>query len=431
MGWEREKDGMSANEKCATYLKSKDLMPLMEQVRKKWESYGKFTGMVSLKNPSISLREDLEKILGKHLNEPVIKVTIKEFVSALENSSFSGIDFKVVMDCYFSETVLTTKEKKQIKEEQQNTFYEMLYQIGEKSGCEEIHQWIVSMIEHKDSGYRILLRKENMEQVFTNVVEGISLLLKTDHFSMPLSVFASLISGNPHFLDRGSDGANLLMAFLSYYYHIDMPSDSQAWYFALECAGLMKDAIAGSVALYNVHLIRHDGAHKGAECSYQYKEPFMLTSATLSGVRYIECEKHIAYVVENEMVFTYLQNKIQDTSIALICTSGQLSTTAQILLQKMVESKVYIYYSGDLDPEGINICERLYEKYPEYLKPWRMDESVYLNAMSHEEIQENRLALLENLQNPVLKETGEKIKKVRKSGYQENVLNLYIQDLLK
>lgn len=424
---------MKQEEQCAVYLKSKDLSSFMKQVKKKWETYGRVTGIVTLKHVSISQREALEGIFGQRFDEETIKISVQSFENALQNTTFGNVNLKSVLDLYFGERVLSTKEKNQILDLENEAFRNEVFQIIDQKELPILHQWLASVLDNKDAGYHVLLRlkKENQLEVFRCVVDGIVQILQKKNFHMPISVFAALISGNPHFLDRNTDGAKLLVSFLAYYYHIDMPTDSQSWYIALECAGLIKDAIAGSVAIYNLHLIRDKELHLGAEACYAYGEPFMLSAANLAGIQGVSSQKNIVYVVENEMVFTYLQEVIKDTNIALVCTSGQLSIVAQHLIQLMAESHMQVYYSGDIDPEGIGICERLYTKYPTCIIPWHMDSEAYQKSISNEVIREERLRSLGNVSHPILRVTSENLQKLKRAGYQENILLLYKNDLLK
>lgn len=156
----------------------------------------------------------------------------------------------------------------------------------------------------------------------------------------------------------------------------------------------------------------------------------MLTAGTLKHITSVQADNNCAYIVENEMVFTSLLKEVKDRNITLICTSGQLSVTAQLLIHKMAENGIRIYYSGDLDPEGISICERLYEKYLDDIIPWRMDVTSYQACISEEVISESRLSLLKSVQHPILKETAIKMQSSQRAGYQENILGLYLEDML-
>ena len=212
---------------------------------------------------------------------------------------------------------------------------------------------------------------------------------------------------------------------------MEYPKDAKSWYELFQKATLLKNEIAGSVAVYNVHFIRNNEKHLGAEGCYQYGEVFMASFANLYDVKKACTDIRIAYVVENEMVFVSLQKEIKNTNIALICTSGQLSITAQKIIELLIKGNTKIFYSGDIDPEGLGICDRLWKRYPESITPWLMDVRAYEECISNEEVADNRLITLEKIENPILKETASKLKQERKAGYQENILEKYIEELRK
>ena len=155
----------------------------------------------------------------------------------------------------------------------------------------------------------------------------------------------------------------------------------------------------------------------------------MALYANIMDVNAITTDDNKVYVVENEMVFSYLLKEIRNKHVAIICTSGQLSTTAQKIISLLAESNNQIYYSGDCDPEGLMICDKLFQKYPNQLHVWRMHPKDYQNSISQETISEARLRQLENLENVVLKQTALQMQEMRKSGYQENILEYFLDDL--
>ena len=58
-----------------------------------------------------------------------------------------------------------------------------------------------------------------------------------------------------------------------------------------------------------------------------------------------------------------------------------------------------------------------------------MQPSDYQNSISQETISENRLKQLDHLENVVLKQTALQMREVKKSGYQENILEYFLDDL--
>lgn len=424
---------MNNNKACANYLLQQNVKRYMNEVKKRWRSYGRMTGRITLQNVSEEEKNDITKITGVRFHGDSITLSVKEFEDALQHSKFAPIDLKEVLDCYFGYSVLTNKQKSEMKDHENQLFENKLFDtLNQLQVPNEIREWLQCSLEHKDSGYRILkkIQKNQKYIVFENVIKGIQLILQEDQ-CVPIAVFASQISGNPHFLDKGNDASNLLMSILCYLYQKDFPENMQEWYLILEKAGLIKDEIAGSLAIYNVHLERENGLHLGCEECYHYNQPFMCAYANLKDGVSAYTDNEVVYIVENEMVFSYLLNEMEDCNCALICTSGQLSTTAQVLLSLLAKRNIKIYYSGDLDPEGILICERLWKKYPTLVHPWHMESQDYQKSLSNENISDSRLSMLDAVQNEQLLCTAEELKKVKKAGYQENILSSYLEDLKK
>src|SRR5690625_5522313 len=61
----------------------------------------------------------------------------------------------------------------------------------------------------------------------------------------------------------------------------------------------------------------------------------------------------------------------------MICTNGQFTLAALVLLDLLVEEDCQLYYAGDFDPEGLGMAQRLLNRYPEHVELWRMDPDAY------------------------------------------------------
>lgn len=425
---------MNSGQKWANYLHLKDVNRLMLEIRKKYISYGKLTGKIVLKNTTFDERKDIGSILGKHYSTVDISINTKDIEEAIINNNVYGqVNIKEVIDAYFNENTITSKENKENKENNDLTYYNSLRDIIISNHYNnKIIEWLDYTYTNKKQGYLILqnIRKDNNSlTIFNNVCFGINKILNED-INLPIAVFASNISGNPHFLDKvGGLGASLFTSMLAYIFNVQYPTNSSNWYGLYEKAGLFKNDIAGNVAIYNVHLLKQESFHIGAEGCYKYSETFMLTYSNLSNVEKAICDTNKVYIVENEMVYSYLQKEIKEKNIALICSSGQLSLTASKLIDLLVKGNNKIYYSGDIDPEGIGICDRLWQKYPKNIFPWQMNTNAYNQSKSNEEISNTRISKLEKVINPILIETSKLLKENKKAGYQENIIELYLDDL--
>ncbi|WP_434306129.1 DUF2399 domain-containing protein [Clostridium botulinum] len=100
------------------------------------------------------------------------------------------------------------------------------------------------------------------------------------------------------------------------------------------------------------------------------------------------------------------------------------------MLDKIIEDVDEIYYSGDFDPEGIVIANKLKMRYGDKLKFWRFSVECYLKIISHKEISQTSKAKLDNIKNDELSFLIERIKEKGLAGYQEMLIEDYINDII-
>ncbi len=90
-----------------------------------------------------------------------------------------------------------------------------------------------------------------------------------------------------------------------------------------------------------------------------------------------------------------------------------------------------IYYSGDLDPEGILIAQRLAERYPKLLKYWRFSCEDYERVLSNKTLAKISIAKLNNIHDPCLIPLARCMEKTGHAAYQELLLPDLIKDMRK
>ena len=126
------------------------------------------------------------------------------------------------------------------------------------------------------------------------------------------------------------------------------------------------------------------------------------------------------------MVFSYLISQMEDEEVTLLCTSGQPRTAALKLISLLLAEGTELFYSGDIDPDGVRIAERLWKKFDGRIHLWRMEASDYKACLSKETFGPIGNSKLDGLEHPQLKITAKVMKNRGLCGYQENIL----QDLL-
>ena len=111
--------GYVSEKECADYLKKKNLQMFLSEVRKKYETYGRFTGRVRVQQQECS---DLSGILGISVT-PGTPVSVIRFVEALQKTKFGCVDMKKLLEAYFEEPVVTKEERRQKQQEQQEQHF--------------------------------------------------------------------------------------------------------------------------------------------------------------------------------------------------------------------------------------------------------------------------------------------------------------------
>lgn len=136
------------------------------------------------------------------------------------------------------------------------------------------------------------------------------------------------------------------------------------------------------------------------------------------------------YVVENPGVFSQILDAFADRPHPpLICTHGQFRLAALLLLDKLAHGSVRIFYSGDFDPEGLQIAQRLLQRYPHTAAAWRYSIDDYTNTNPSQPLDSGRLNKLNQISHPALIEAKCSIFNTGKAGYQEQIISYLIEDL--
>ena len=93
---------------CAEYFKNQKIYQrCFQELWKKWRSYGKPTGRITLKHTSGEERRGIGGITGKVFYEEDIRFTFAEFEQGLQKTRFAPVDMKKVLEGYFGEELVT------------------------------------------------------------------------------------------------------------------------------------------------------------------------------------------------------------------------------------------------------------------------------------------------------------------------------------
>lgn len=242
--------------------------------------------------------------------------------------------------------------------------------------------------------------------------------------SVYLAVFAAAVTGNPHAFDQGTAEGKILYQVIQ----MDLgqrgiqvetlemfPAYKRQKSYLL--AGILIDDISNYALLYNVHAIKKNGElHRGMDGFCQEKNMVQVPLTVLSEWERIECVDHEIFIVENPSVFALICGEK-----SCMCMNGQPRLAGLLVLELLAKSGTKVYYSGDLDPEGILIAQKLSQYYRGTFCYWHMTPFDYEQCRSKEIISEKRKKMLQKITDERLLPVVDAVTKYGMAGYQESI----------
>lgn len=418
--------------------------------KEKYASLGYVGGTVKISNLQEHERNALSGFLSRDLKgQNSVSVSADKFQKSLNNSRFEGTTVSEIVEAYFDGEI---KYKKDIKIEEDNEkreFFKRLLSdlnlssdtksgLNIQSSAEDYTlpgTWLKTILKEKISPYNKIMKeyhedKEKLFQTLQIVLRAICTMEKQEA-SVRLPVFAAQLTGDPHYFDKNGGAYNYLLH--SAYYtankkflaNANLNSEQEAE--VLYNAGILIDDVSNSVTCYGIcGLDFSQKEHAGLRGFFDSGEPVILSLANLYKLAKVWAVDGEVYVIENPSIFAEMIDCEADSGQqgchkSYICSAGQANLAVLVLLDMLVKNGTQLYYSGDFDPEGLMIAQRLKWRYGEKIIFRGYTVGNYLNSLSGKSLSETRLKQLDKIEDKELSAVAEVMKKVKKAGYQESV----------
>lgn len=415
---------MEVLEEVIKYFKNNNgYFRLLKGIKNKYVSYGEMKGNVIITNPTKEERMSLSGLMKKDYSKNrTITINIIKLQSQLQNTRFSGVDLKDIINAYFKEEIITNKDSKEKYQKELEGFFE---KILERNKEKYVYKYLKEIIENKNNIYYNFKKyynkdKDSLEKALKNACKGINNLPEKN---VRIPVFASNIINNPHGYDKKNLCGKIFIMLLSYIHNVPVPKSSEELSELYYKNHLLVDDVSNMVLCRNIEGFLREGylEHKGLKGFKEYNEPIYLTIYNLSNIYCINQKSRYKKVLitENPAVFMEILEKCKRKDFPLVCTYGQVKLAGIILLDLLVNAGYKLYYSGDLDPEGIQIADKLKQRYRENLEFIGFDVETYFKNISNMEVNEIRINKLKNINSKELLEICNCLKKNRKVAYEE------------
>ncbi len=425
---------MKQQQEFAEYLKQGQFEALMQAWKKQFEKIGVLGGVVVVPL-HLDNRKDIEDLLGIDTKKkPHIKISWKQFREAISKTRFEDVDFVKVLELYFDSELINSRSKKERQREKTDRFFELLL----KTSLDSISSsWLKYVLESKTSVYTETLKAIDQEEQlhidFLYVIKAIENLPSLSGSQMSIAIFSAKITGDPHAFDKPTRLHFLFTQAIIFYLKDSGFSEMRIDLIEnFNRVGLFKEDINNYCGIYGLSAIKEGKHHPGWEGFYQSLEHWNVNLSNVLNIDNID-SKDIkgVLIIENPSIFEVLAKEISEHNlpISLVCSNGQPTQVVFALLDKIEQANLPMLYSGDFDPEGLLIAQRLLDRYLS-MSLWLYDEVFFYYQESRNKSSSRRLKMLESLTNPQLRAIGELVEEFG-NGYQENMIHLYVNELRK
>jgi uncharacterized protein (TIGR02679 family) len=411
-------------QECIEYFSHKGFERVLELIYNKYRSLGRFSGKVVLENPQSIEKEMLSRYLGRIVSGDRVVINVKEFAQKrFEQTKFSSLDFKDVLSHVLKKDILTKKEEKESRQKKLSGFLEKLEkQVSNDKNSECVFQAVKENFKWFEGYF-----KKYSEEKLLNILKVCIKAAATKPKKIEsLAVFATKMAHDPHFFDEDRDSGKIFLRILSLVKNVEYPKSSEEKAELLYMHNIIIDELSNWCLVYGIGAISENAAEDEALKSFALqKKPVILPLYTIKDYKQFFGYSKKIVVVENPAVFSMLMQACSD--ISLICTNGQLRLSTKIVLESLSKEGFTIFYSGDFDPEGLLIADRIIQNYGAV--PICMDEESYILSLSKNRISQKRLVMLRNVKSPELFDVCSKMRELKLSGYQEKIVERIVERL--
>ncbi|MDR1533109.1 MAG: TIGR02679 family protein [Clostridiales bacterium] len=425
---------------CVAYFKkTPGFTRVFEALAEKYKSYGHVCGSIELADPEPEEVAALRGFLGRDFTGKRVSVTAAQLEKALKRTRFEGLSFEEVVLAYFGGGLRPARVvRDEAAKEWEGFWSETLPQLEGRAG-----QWLEIVISHKVPPYALLRKHFNngqgaveLKKTLLNVSRAMSRLTGQNTQLCRLPILAAQVSRDPHFFDDGTNAGKLLVYGICAMLDETAPTNAEERNELLFRAGIIKDDVSNVCTCYGLSArTKSGGGHDGLEWFAKSGEPVVISLSNLWNIDEVfPAHKSVknVYILENPTVLTAIADaaKRNYTPAAAVCSGGQFRWAVWMLLDKLGADTV-LWYAGDFDPTGLQMADKIKARYGERLRLWRYSPEDYEAALSDVALAPAELAKLRRLAAPELAAIGVLVERYARAGYQEKIVDRYIEDVLE
>lgn len=434
------------------FKKEKGFHRLLNRFVEKYQSMGRIGGSVKLAALTEVEKESLSSLLRRdYSKQKAATIALEDFEKALQKTRFEGIDLKDLLDGYKGEEITTRAAMISSYQNRKDLFWQTLIDRHSHENC---RLWL-NHIMNKGQGTRGIHRAYDMNApLLRSQLEAVLSALarlpgqeKGIRRYQRLPFFAGIITSDPHSFDLETTQGRLLISALQFLrWHEDNSSGFGTNLNAEETSellghfGIIRDELLNFATCSGILGFRENETEPAPVWRSAWEEGAVLNAPLREILRterfapaisyYRENKEAVVFVLENSGVYSELLDHINSSEIPpAICTHGQIRLANLIMLDKLVQNGAIIYYSGDFDPEGLLMAQRLFFRYHSRIKLWHYGLEDYRSSLSEVRLEEARINKLQGISAAELTPVRDEMKQCRRAAYQESFVKKLVADV--
>jgi len=409
---------------------------IFQGIYNRYRSLGRLGGTVTIRN----LTPDEKEVLSSHLRRDYSRkksasFTVKDFEESLQYTRFASYSLKEILQWYFGVDLISKAEEEQKFYNERKSFFERLLEVHRGEPGEA---WIEAILREDGVGIRRIMTaysqdKEQLAQEIEWVCAALK-RLENREGGLPwrLPVLASYVTRDPHAFDRGNPAGEMLIDALCIVHGFSSPLNQQETAELLYKSGILIDEISNYITLSGLLAYKSGRLHSVWKAAMEEGEVLQVPLANLVQINRITSPTGRVFVVENPAVFSSILDEFDGEGVPpLICSYGHIKLAGLLVLDKLAKEGTEIYYSGDFDPEGLLIADKLTKRYNGRLNLWHYGIKDYTKTLSEHTLSSKRLSMLGSIKTPALQDVAKEMLVLKRSGYQELLLDELVKDINK
>ena len=383
---------MQAFDECVSYFKSAaGFSRLMDGLLDTFVRYERCFGAVRLMKPTQEEEKCVSEFFRRdYYNQALIRIGLADFERQVQKVFSEEIQLGTLLEAYFQKRIVRRTNAR----ENMNAF--SIYIENEllpKQTGKPAAGWLREILAHMRRSYRHWAEQylsdpkkisDAMENLCGAVNEIILINKKNPAPSNAGSVseFSLKHTGSARALDISGEYGPLFIRALAWMADAPYPAASEDAIALYLQAGLLADGVMSQATARGLVGFTNEKQDEVCAAYNKKREAAVWTLENLNNFSKIKPFGEKVFVTENLAVFSAVNERTCDLDRTLVCAANGLNPALTMLLDKLCASGARVYYSCDMDYQGLCVADKIYLRYPRQFVPWRLSKADYEKIIS-------------------------------------------------